>query len=142
MIVVDANILLYAYDRGSSHHEASKAWLETALRGPEQVGFPLVTVLAFLRIVTHPKVFERPLRADDAFSIVASWLELPTAALVQPTERHIDVFRRIAVDGQARGALITDAHLAALSVEHGAALCTTDRDFRRFAGLRLIDPLG
>ncbi|HWP61938.1 MAG TPA: type II toxin-antitoxin system VapC family toxin [Candidatus Binatia bacterium] len=141
MILVDANILLYAYDRSSPRHEPARRWLEAALNGEETVGFPLLTLLAFLRISTHPAVFRRPMEPGRAIEIVATWLARPNAAVVAPSERHWQILADVARAGQARGPLLMDAHLAALAIEHGATLATTDRGFGRFRGLRFRDPL-
>jgi len=140
MILVDANILLYAYDGTSTRHDVARTWLESALGGDEQVGFPLVTLLAFVRISSNATIFARPLKSDEAISLVAAWLSLPRVTMVEPTARHWSILADVAKDGQAHGPQITDAHLAALTMEHGATLVTTDRGFGRFKGIRLLDP--
>jgi uncharacterized protein len=140
VIVLDANILLYAFDRASTRHDASRRWLESALGEEEVVGFPLVTILAFLRIGTDPRVFADPYRPEEAVAIVRGWLDRPNTELVQPTSQHWKVLPMTIEAGRATGPLIMDAHLATLAREHGATLCTTDRDFARFRGLRTIDP--
>lgn len=141
MILVDANLLIYAYDGSSPSHEAARTWLEEAVSGYEPVGLAWQTVLAFLRIVTHPRVFERPLLIDEAVAIVSTWLGQPSVRLLQPTDRHWTLLSRLLPHAQARGPLVMDAHLAALAIEHGATLHTTDRDFRRFSDLRVVHPL-
>jgi hypothetical protein len=141
LILVDANVLLYAYDSSSARHERARRWLEGVLSGDEAVRFALVSLLAFLRISTSTSVFRRPLSARDAIGIVTSWLDVGVAALAEPTDRHWSVLEGLARTGQARGPLLMDAHVAALTIEHGATLCTTDRDFARFQKLRFIDPL-
>ncbi len=141
MILVDANLLLYAYDSSSPHHERARKWVEGAFSGTESVRLALVSVLAFLRIATNRAVFRRPLGAGQAIGVVASWLELPTVGLAEPTPRHWSLLEALARSGQARGPLLMDAHLAALAIEHGATLCTTDRDFGRFPKLRFVNPL-
>ena len=140
MIVLDANILLYAFDSSSPRHDAARRWLEAALGGAEIVGFPLVTLLAFVRIGSDPRVFTAPLGATDAIAIVQEWLERPNTRLVQPTSQHWAVFTEAVEAGRASGPTVTDAHLAALAKEHGARLCTTDRDFARFPGVETLDP--
>ncbi len=112
------------------------------LSGADPVCLAWQTVLAFLRITTPARVFERPLLVHEAVSIVDSWLQQPATRLVQPTERHWPILSRLLPDAQARGPLVMDAHLAALAIEHGATMCTSDRDFSRFSGLRVVDPLG
>lgn len=141
MILLDANLLLYAYDAGSPAHVRVRGWLESAFQA-EEVGIGLTTLLAFIRIGTSPAVFDRPLSAAEATEIVSGWLRRPNVGVVQPTGRHWDLLGELARTGQARGPLLMDAHLAALALEHGATLCTSDRDFSRFPGLRIEDPLG
>jgi toxin-antitoxin system PIN domain toxin len=141
MMIVDANVLIYAYDDSSPAHDAARTWLEAAMNGEEEVRFAVVTLLAFARITTSPAVFRTPLPTAYALEIVGSWLERPNVALAQPSERHWTILGEVAEGGQARGGLVMDAHLAALALEHGATLITTDRDFARFAGLRTRNPL-
>lgn len=141
MILVDANVLIYAYDLGSPRQSEAAAWLERTLSGDEDVRFPLTTLLAFLRITTNPGVFERPLTASRAIGIVRSWLARPNVAIANPTDRHWETLEATATAGQARGPLLMDAHVAALASEHGATLATTDRDFARFPRLKTVDPL-
>jgi toxin-antitoxin system PIN domain toxin len=141
MILVDANLLLYAYDPGAAEHQGSRAWLETMLSGSALVRFSWLTLWAFLRITTNPRIFERPLTVPEAAAHVSSWLAQPSAGILEPGERHWDILRQLAQDGQAAGPLVMDAALAAIAIEHGATLCTTDRDFARFPGLTWINPL-
>ena len=141
MILVDANLLLYAYDPRASQHDASRRWLEAALSGPELVRFAWLTLWAFLRISTNSHVFEHPLSIDEAASIVASWLAQPNAAIVEPSDRHWEILAGLLQDGQATGPLVMDAALAAIALEHGATLYTTDRDFARFPRLKVTNPL-
>jgi uncharacterized protein len=141
VILVDSNLLLYAYDASSPHHSQARPWLERAFGGEESVRLALLSMLAFLRISTSPAVFRRPLRPTDAIDIVTSWLELPNVGLAEPTDRHWSLLASLAHGGQARGPLLMDAHLVALATEHGATLCTTDRDFGRFPNLRFTNPL-
>jgi toxin-antitoxin system PIN domain toxin len=139
VILVDANILLYATDAGSPHHEGALGWLEDALNGDEEIGFPLVSLLAFVRLSTDPRVFAVPLEAPEATEIVMSWLSVPLGRSVSPTPRHWQTLTDVASASRARGPDITDAHLAALAREHGAAICTTDRGLTRYR-VRMIDP--
>jgi uncharacterized protein len=141
VILVDANILLYAYDPSSPHHEAARVWLEITLSKPEAVGISWLTILAFLRISTNPRVLQHPFSVAEAVLIVSGWLERPTVTIAHPGERHWEIMRDLLIKGQARGPLVMDTHLAALAVEHGAALATSDRDFTRFPGLRVLSPL-
>lgn len=141
MILIDANLLLYAYDASSIRHAAARRWLETVLARPEPVGWSWLTLLAFLRIASHPRALESPLSIHEAVSIVSEWLAQPNAALLQPGDRHWEILSALLPVAQARGPLVIDAHLAALALEHGATLATTDRDFTRFPALRWHNPL-
>jgi toxin-antitoxin system PIN domain toxin len=141
MILIDANILLYAYNAKAEQHERSRAWLEAVLSGPDLVRFTWLTLWAFLRIATSPRVFDRPLSAAEAQVAVSSWLTQPVADIVEPGERHWEILGRLLDDGQTVGPLVMDAVLAAIALEHGATLFTTDRDFSRFDGLEWINPL-
>lgn len=141
MILVDANLLLYAYHPKAEQHEASRIWLEAALSGSQLVRFAWLSLWAFLRISTNRRVFERPLTTTEAEAAVASWLAQPQAGILDPGERHWEILRKLMRDGQTAGPLIIDAALAALAIEHGATLHTTDRDFSRFPGLKWTNPL-
>jgi hypothetical protein len=141
MTLIDANLLLYAYDPRAARHAASRQWLEDTLSGSALVRFAWLTVWAFLRIATNPHVYERPLSFAEAEGHVSAWLERPCAGILEPGERHWSILRELARDAQATGPLVMDAALAALAIEHGATLHTTDRDFARFPGLRWTNPL-
>jgi hypothetical protein len=141
MKLLDANILLYAYNRDSPHHEPCRSWLERAFSAAETIALPWQTLLAFVRIVTNPRAVSKPLSGSQACAIVSEWLARPNVTIVGPAERFWALFSRQVEEAQVSGPLVTDAALAALALEHGAALCSTDRDFRRFRGLTLIDPL-
>ena len=141
MILLDANLLLYAYDIESTEYRRARSWLERRLSGVEKVGFSWVTILAFLRIATSRRYESDPMSTAEASSIVDGWMDVPNVALISPTERHWAILSDLLPKSQARGALVMDAHLAALSIEHGATLCTNDRDFLRFPGLKVEFPL-
>jgi toxin-antitoxin system PIN domain toxin len=141
MILIDANILLYAYDPSSPHHRAARGWLETTILKPEGTALTWMTLLAFVRISTSPRPLEHPLSTAEAAAIVSGWLERPMFTILNPGDRHWDILRSLMTKGQVHGPLIMDAHLAALAIEHGATLATTDRDFARFPGLRILNPL-
>jgi toxin-antitoxin system PIN domain toxin len=141
MIAIDANLLLYASDTSAVQHQASRRWLEDTLSSEEPIGIPWAAVLAFLRVGTNPRIRRNAFSVEEAIAIVAGWFERPTVTLLNPGERHWDILREMMTKGQARGPLVTDAHLAALAIEHGAALATTDRDFARFPGLKFFNPL-
>ena len=141
MKLVDANVLLYAYNRDSPHHEVCRVWLEEAFNGQEPLALPWQTILAFIRIATNPRASSHPLSGDQACNIVGQWLAHPNVTVPTAAERFWPLLRELVVEAQVSGPLLTDAALAALALEHGATLCSTDRDFRRFRGLKLQDPL-
>lgn len=141
MILVDANILLYAYNTKAEQHGRSSAWLEEVLSGSDLVRFAWLTLWAFLRIATSPRVFDRPLSASEAEAAISSWLAQPVAGIVEPGERHWEILGALMRDGQTVGPLVMDAVLAAIALEHGATVYTTDRDFSRFSGLKWTNPL-
>jgi uncharacterized protein len=141
MILVDANLLLYAYDAASPNHQAARQWWEDRLSEDRPVRLAWTTLLAFLRISTHPRLLQAPFSLPEATGHVAAWLCRPMVDVLHPTARHWEILRGLVERGQAGGNLVPDAHLAALAVEHGATLCTTDRDFARFDGLALVNPL-
>lgn len=141
MKVTDVNLLLYALDQNSPRHRAARRWLEDRLSGTETFAFAWMVLVAFLRLSTSPRVFENPLDPREALDIVEGWLAQPCATVIDPTERHLAVLRRLLEPLGTAGNLTTDAHLAALAIEHGAELCSSDRDFSRFPGLHWLDPL-
>jgi uncharacterized protein len=140
MIVCDANVLLYAYDSGSALHKACRDWLGAALSGPESIGLPWQSLLAFVRIATNRRVFRVPLSTAEASDIVSSWLSRAQVVVPEPGARYWQILQSQLLSARITGPLVTDAALAALAIEQGASLCTTDRDFRRFDGLSLVDP--
>ena len=139
-MIVDANVLLYAVDEQSRFHSAARTWLEGAMNGVERVGLPWASLMAFQRIITHPRVTANPLTPADAWSFVAGWLDCDQAWVPAPGRRHADVLARLLIEGDLRGNLVTDAHLAALAIEHGTPICSFDSDFARFEGLIWIHP--
>ena len=141
MILVDANIVLYAYHPRAEQHKLCRRWIEDALSGLTPIGFPWLTIWAFLRISTNPRAFEQPLDMSEAEQIVSSWLDVPVVRLIEPGERHWQILRKLLVEAQVRGPLVTDAVMAALALEHGASVCTADQDFARFPGVKTINPL-
>jgi toxin-antitoxin system PIN domain toxin len=141
VIVLDANILLYAYDSASSHHAKARAWIEQAFSGATLIGLPWQTTSAFLRIMTNPRLPGERFTLQEAVEVVDRWLEQPNVRLLAPGDDHWLLFRQMIVEGQAPGALVSDAHLAALTIECGGVLHTADRDFARFPGLRWTNPL-
>ena len=141
MILVDVNLLLYAYNPSAPQHSKARAWLEAVLSGTESVGLPWMTVLGFLRIGTNPRAFPSPLTISEAVEIVNAWLGQPSVQIVEPTDRHWKLLAELLPRSQAKGPLVSDAHLASLAIEHGALLCSSDGDFSRFAGLRWHNPI-
>lgn len=141
MIIIDANLLLYAYHPRANQHEKSRVWLEAVLSDRELVRFAWLTLWAFLRISTNPRVFEHPLSISEAKTAVSSWLAQPVAGIIEPGERHWDILGEVLHHGQATGPLVMDAVIAALAIEHGATICTTDRDFARFPDVKWTNPI-
>ncbi len=140
-MLVDANILLFAADSRSPVHGRAAAWLTRALNGETRVGLPWESLTAFVRISTHPRASDHPLAPVEAWGFVADWLAAPTAWVPLPTERHADVFGRLVEKYRVAGNLVPDGHLAALAIEHGLEVCSTDTDFARFSEVRWRDPL-
>lgn len=141
MILVDANILLYAEDQLSPPHVSARQWWDAQLSGISPVCLCWTVLNAFIRIATSPRVFEQPLSLDQACARVESWLDQPCTRIIHPTERHWIVFQEMLVAGKAVAALVTDAHLAALAKEHGCKLISTDTDFSRFPAVTWENPL-
>jgi toxin-antitoxin system PIN domain toxin len=141
MRLLDLNILLYAMDESSPRHEAARAWLDETLSGSGTVALAWHVLVGFVRLSTRSVVFAEPLTVDEAFDVIDGWLCQPCVTVVHPTQRHAQVLRGLLTPLGTAGNLTSDAHLAALAVEHGAEVCSTDTDFRRFSGVRSIDPL-
>jgi toxin-antitoxin system PIN domain toxin len=140
MKLVDLNLLLYAYNSSAGEHAAAGSWLK-AVFAQQLVGFSWVTLLGFLRIVTDPKILANSKGLDEAVEIVSAWLSRSNVSILSSTDRHWTILSGLLPKHRVRGSLITDAHLAALAIEHGATLCTNDRDFLRFPGLKVEFPL-
>jgi uncharacterized protein len=141
LILVDANILIYAHVNSFAQHDAARFWLDRQLNGVPRVGLPWPSLSAFLRLVTNPRVFEHPEPIADAWTQVLAWLACETAWVPQPTERHTELLGALLALPGVHGNLVPDAHLAALALEHGLTLCSTDGDFGRFPGLAWRNPL-
>jgi hypothetical protein len=141
VIVFDANLLIFAYDGGSSYHTKARAWVEDTFSGRELVGLPWHAVTAFLRIMTNKRLPGPRFTLDEACQIVDRWLTQPNVRTLVPGEDHWPLLRRMLTEGQASGALANDAQIAALTIEYGGVLHTVDRDFARFPGLRWTNPL-
>jgi hypothetical protein len=140
MILIDANVLIYAYNDEAAFHYECRQWLGDALSNTRMVGFAWQSITAFIRITTNPRLFSEEFGQSEAIEIVESWLNLPNVRILGPTDRHWVIFKRLMIEGRLTGPKIMDAHLAALAIEYGAVLATTDRDFLGFAGLTVLNP--
>lgn len=140
MRLADANVLLYAVNADSEHHEAARTWLDRGLAGGDTVGLTWPALTAFLRLATKVSLFPRPLEPQDALDQVRVWLDAAAAQLVQPTPRHLDVLDRLIRASGSGGNLVADAHLGAIAIEHRAEVVTYDGDFARFPGVRWQRP--
>ena len=141
MIVLDANILLYAYNSDSPFYDKARKHLEALLSNPEPVGIPIQCIYAFLRLLTNPIVSGRQISVKDATATVDEWLVQPHVSVLYPGERHWEILKRLAVQGHALGNLISDAAIAATAIEYGGVIHTNDRDFARFPGVRWLNPI-
>jgi uncharacterized protein len=142
VILVDANLLLYATISDFAQHAAARRWLDERLNAPARVGLPWPSLLAFLRISTNARIFPRPMAMPEAWRRVDSWLELPHVWVPEPSERHRELLAALLSGSGGAAKLVSDAHLAAIAIAHGLVLCSTDGDFARFAALRWENPLG
>ena len=141
MILPDVNLLVHAYNIQFPQHERAKRWWEDKLAGTTGVALAWVTVLGFIRVTTHARILRNPLTAQEAIAIVEEWLELPHFFPVLPSSRHFPILRSLLLQLGTAGNLTTDAHLAALAIERGLVLHSTDVDFGRFEGLKWVNPL-
>ena len=141
MILVDANILIYAVNRDSIQHRAARRWFEKALSAEDDIGLAWIVLLAFLRITTHPSIMRNPLPPIAAMDYIESWLSQPFVAPLGPGDHHWPILRSLLTSSGTAGNLTSDAHLAALAIEHGGAIYSADNDFKRFAGVTHINPL-
>jgi len=139
--LLDLNLLVYASDEETVHHETAAQWLSATLSGSETVAFAWFALVGFVRITTRRRGTRRPWAIDQALDIVDEWLAQPVSTVVHPTDRHAAVLRDLLVPLGVGGNVTSDAHLAALAVEHGATLCSADTDFARFTGLNWLNPL-
>lgn len=141
MILVDANLLIYAVNKDLPQHKQARAWWEAELSGGGDVGLPWVSLMAFLRICTNPRIFESPLSPEQATGFVDEWLDRPNVSAVAPGNAHWAIFKSLVQQAGTAGNLTTDAHIAALALEHGRTVCSADNDFKRFSGVMHINPL-
>jgi toxin-antitoxin system PIN domain toxin len=140
VILIDANILLYAYNPDSREYSNCRAWLEDLYAGSEWVAHTWITLWAFIRISTNVRAFKSPIAPAEAFRIVRQLTAPTNVRILEPGPRHVEIVERLVILGQAAGAMVTDAALAAIAIEHGATLASMDRDFSRFEGLKWIRP--
>lgn len=141
MTLIDANLLLYAANRDAVEHQRSRSWLEEQLNGSQRVGMPWETLTAFVRLATNPRVLARPLKPAEAWSFVQDWLAVPVVWIPAPTEQHAEVLGALLVKYDLRGNLASDAHIAALALQHGLDVYSADTDFARFTEVRWVNPL-
>lgn len=141
MILIDANLLVYAHVSSMPQHGAAREWLDQRLNEPAPVGLPWPSLLGFTRLVTNPRIFERPRTMEQAWRQIESWIDCPSVWIPLPTERHRELFGPLLTHTGGRSNLVPDAHLAALALEHGLILCSSDGDFARFPSLRWQNPL-
>ena len=141
MRLVDVNILLYAINADSPHHRAAKTWIEDTIGGVETVALPWIVILGFLRLATSRQIFAKPLAPEDAVAVVDGWLGRSNVVALSAGPEHWRILRQLVSGAGTAGNLTTDAHLAALAIEHGCELCSTDADFGRFPQLAWINPL-
>jgi uncharacterized protein len=139
--IPDLNLLIYAVDEQAVDHDAALSWWNATLSGGETVGLPWSVLLGFVRLTTSPRVMRDPMTSNEALDYIDRWLVQPATTVVEPTSRHASVLRDLLGRTGTAGNLVADAHLAALAIEHGAQLCSADRDFGRFRGLDWANPL-
>jgi toxin-antitoxin system PIN domain toxin len=141
VILLDTSLLIYAIDSDSVRHAQARRWLEGVLSGTQWVGLPWIVLLAFVRITTRAGILRKPLPVEAAVAFIDGWMEQPYVTLVGPGDNHWAVLRNLLLAEGTAGNLTSDAHLAALAIEHGCTVASTDHDFRRFAGVTVFNPL-
>lgn len=141
MTILDANVLLYAYNTDAPQHTEAAGWVSSLFNNADVIGLPWVTIWAFIRISTNSRVWPKPKSAAEAFETVREWLAQPAVVVVHPGPRHAEILERLVTEYRAVGPLVGDAALAAIALEYGAVLASTDRDFSRFRDLRWVNPL-
>ena len=141
MILVDVNLLVYAHDASAKHHSKAITWWENQLNGAQMIGLSWVGLLGFIRLLTNPRIFQNPYPPTELLATVKTWLEQPHVKIIHPSEHHFTLLAHLIEEVGTAGNLTTDAHLAALAIERGLILQTTDADFARFPGLKWKNPL-
>jgi toxin-antitoxin system PIN domain toxin len=138
--LLDLNVLVYATDETSIHHRRAKPWLDRVMSSSETVGIPSAVAIGFVRVTTSVRIMRSPLDVADSVAVVRGWYRRPNVAAPEPTQRHYQLLAELLSPIGTAGNLVSDAHLAALSIEYGAELCSFDRDFGRFSGVRWVEP--
>lgn len=141
MILTDANLLIYAYNEFAPEHRAARTWLRQSLASVQPLAFSWIAIMAFVRVSTNKKIFTKPYSTDEAYDVVANWLSAPKSLILTPGDEHLKIVKRLANESGVYGSTLTDAHIAALAIEHGVTLATTDSDFAQFAELQWFNPL-
>ncbi len=141
MIIPDVNLLLYAYDTDAPRHSAAKRWWRDLLLGEESIGLAWVVVTGFVRQATHPSILKNPLTPEAAMAIVEKWFEYSQVVSLNPGVKHLDHLRLCLEAVGVGGNLVTDCHIAAMAMDHGAMVHSNDGDFGRFPGLSWRNPL-
>lgn len=141
MILIDANLLIYAINSDTKQHKLARKWLESTLSGNADVGFPWVVLMAFIRVTTHHRILPRSLSCEQALAYVDGWLAQPQCCIINPGKNHWSIFQNLLSSTGTVGNLSTDAHIAALALENGATVYSADYDFMRFPGLQHVNPL-
>lgn len=140
MLLLDANLLIYSHEPRSPNHEVARVWFEEVVNSQTKIGFPWPTLLGFIRLMGNPRVVRQPIPLRESWRRVESWLQLPQSWIPLPTERHRAILAGL-LESVSRPDTANDAHLAALAIEHGLTVCSTDSDFARFQGVRWENPL-
>ncbi len=141
MIFPDINLLIYAYDSASIHHKICAPWLEEMVNGDQPVCFSWHTIMGFMRILTTLRMVPKPFSTQEVLDIADSLMQNPNSKMLNPGDRYFEIFRRLVIDTGISGARLADAHIAALAIEHGATVASSDKDFMVFDGLKLINPV-
>ena len=141
MKIVDINLLIYAINKDTPNHSKAKKWFEDSLSSDEPFGFAWIVILGFLRIVTNGRIMPTPLIPEVAIDSVNDWLQQPPSLTIVPSHQHWSILKELLMPLGAAANLTSDAHLAALAIEHGARLYSTDNDFSRFQSLRWTNPI-
>ena len=141
MIIPDINLLVYAHNQDDARYEAARSWLRDLLEGEESIGIPLAVSVGFVRLATNPRVISPPMTSKQAVSIVRSWMQRPNVVALDAGPKHFDHLQECLEAAGRAGRFVTDAHLAALALDHDAEIHSADQDFRTFPGVRWRNPL-